>query len=360
MPLFADVTAVSRDPNSIDLFVSDNSTAIQTIRWTNGWGNWTPVQLPSDGHIQVSPGAPVVALATPNHMNIVIDRKPGNWAGGPIFFSNCGTAAREAPGRAIGAQSIPTISTDNPYAPVAAIIALAPDGDHLELFAVSSAQKIVTYGSNVWGGGSHPDQGLSPGNYWASKDITGDLKPNDGTVVTAVARTDEGRDVFLVGPNNTPYTLSRTTVAQGFASTWTSIGSASDLFPAGAPITVISRNPAQMDLFAVRIDGGVYWNWSELQPQQGRLERLDPHRREFHRADDLFHHRRRAHANAHGPVRLRIRRQDLHDVVGRGPERVVARPHAARSTAFCVVAERRGPVRHSEQPVGFGPAERGS
>src|SRR5215470_5591904 len=81
-----------------------------------------------------------------------------------------------------------------------------------------------------------------------------------GAPVTAVSRNPNQLDLFICGPDGHVYTSwwSAGGDWSGLNDRWRNIGG---VFPAGAPVTAVSRNPNQLDLFICGPDGRVYTSW---------------------------------------------------------------------------------------------------
>jgi hypothetical protein len=80
-----------------------------------------------------------------------------------------------------------------------------------------------------------------------------------GNVVTAVSRNPNQIDLFAIGGNGHVYTSWWTN-----GSDWTGLKGWRDIgfqFPAGNTVTAVSRNPNQIDLFAIAGNGHVYTSW---------------------------------------------------------------------------------------------------
>ena len=80
-----------------------------------------------------------------------------------------------------------------------------------------------------------------------------------GNTVTAVSRNPNQIDLFAIAGNGHVYTSWWTN-----GSDWSGLKGWRDigfLFPAGNTVTAVSRNPGQIDLFAVGGNGHVYTSW---------------------------------------------------------------------------------------------------
>jgi hypothetical protein len=81
-----------------------------------------------------------------------------------------------------------------------------------------------------------------------------------GAPVAAVSRNPNQLDLFVVGNDGVVYTSWWTAGSDwsGVNNNWRPIGG---VFPAGTPLAAVSRNPNQLDLFIIGIDGIVYTSW---------------------------------------------------------------------------------------------------
>jgi hypothetical protein len=97
------------------------------------------------------------------------------------------------------------------------------------------------------------------GDRW--RNIGGVFPP--GAPVTAVSRNPNQLDLFICGNDGRVYTSWWTGGSDwtGLGDTWRNIGG---VFPAGAPVAAVSRNPNQLDLFICGNNGRVYTSWWTL------------------------------------------------------------------------------------------------
>lgn len=82
-----------------------------------------------------------------------------------------------------------------------------------------------------------------------------------GAPVAALARQPGILDLFVVGNDGRVYTSSwveGVTDWSGLGSRWRNIGG---VFPVGAQVAAVSRKPGQLDLFVTGNDGRVYTSW---------------------------------------------------------------------------------------------------
>jgi hypothetical protein len=84
-----------------------------------------------------------------------------------------------------------------------------------------------------------------------------------GAPVAVVSRNPNQLDLFVTGNDGKVYTSwwSQGSEWSGINNNWRLLGG---LFPAGAPVAAVSRNPNQLDLFVTGNDGKVYTSWWSL------------------------------------------------------------------------------------------------
>jgi hypothetical protein len=141
----------------------------------------------------------------------------------------------------------------NARAPIAAI---SRDPDQLDIFFVGQDGYVYTAAWNAANGWSE---------FW---NIGGVFPP--GAPVAVVSRNPNQLDVFVIGNDGCVYTSAWTAGGNwtGIGNRWWNIGG---VFPNGAPLAVVSRNPNQLDVFVTGNDGCVYtsaWtaggNWTGI------------------------------------------------------------------------------------------------
>ncbi|MDM5254310.1 hypothetical protein O8D14_01510, partial [Bacillus toyonensis] len=136
------------------------------------------------------------------------------------------------------------------FPPGAPVSAVARTPDHLDLFVVGNDGRVYT---SWWHNGSD----------WSG--INDNWRPiggffPKGAPVSAVARTPDHLDLFVVGNDGRVYTSwwHNGSDWSGINDNWRPIGG---FFPPGAPVSVTTRNPNNLDLFVVGNDGRVYTSW---------------------------------------------------------------------------------------------------
>ncbi len=232
------VTAVSRRPGQLDLFVVGDDGVVYTAWWTEGqeWsgivGGWRPIGgvFPAD--------APIAAVArTPDNLDLFIVGNDG------VVYTSWWYAGQDWSG--LGGWR-PIGGTFPVGAPLAAV---ARTPNNLDLFVTGNDGVVYTswwYAGVDWSG------------------VNNDWRPIGGTFpvgapLAAVARTPNNLDLFIVGNDGVVYT-SWWYAGQDWSGLggWRPIGGT---FPVGAPLAAVARTPDNLDLFIVGNDGVVYTSW---------------------------------------------------------------------------------------------------
>ena len=136
------------------------------------------------------------------------------------------------------------------FRPGAPVSVTSRNPGNLDLFICGNDGRVYTswwYAGQDWSG-IHDN--------WRS---IGGIFPN-GAPVGAVARSPDNLDLFICGNDGRVYTSwwSAGGDWSGLNDNWRSIGG---FFPNGAPVSVTSRNPGNLDLFICGNDGRVYTSW---------------------------------------------------------------------------------------------------
>ncbi len=147
------------------------------------------------------------------------------------------------------------------------------------------------------------------GDKW--RDIGGTFPA--GAPLAVVSRKPNQIDVFVTGQNGDVYTSWYLDGGDwsGLGDKWRDIGG---VFKSAAPVTAISRNPGQIDLFVTGHNGDVYtsWyidgsDWSGLGNHWRDIGGVFPNAAQVSARDPQ--------SPPDGPVRLRSRRQRLYELV---------------------------------------------
>jgi len=218
------VTAVSRSPDNLDVFLARPDGSVQSAGWKpgTGWRGWWVI-----GSAGAVPGGAVHAVSRSldkldiflTDANGVIKTaawQPGFTAWGGWWQIAGGRAARGAP-----------------------VTAVSRSAEKLDVFVVGTDNQVYTA---AW----EPNRGGWRG-WWAL--LGGRAAP--GAPVTAVSRSADKLDVFVVGTDNQVYTAAWEP-AFGWRGWW---GIGDVRVPAGAPVQVVCRGPDKLDLFVTDIDG---------------------------------------------------------------------------------------------------------
>jgi hypothetical protein len=231
------VTAISRDPNKLDVFIVSNDGGIYTAAWdqnvSNGqWRGWWRI-----GNLVAKPGSTVsVVSRDPNKLDIFVVGSDGKayTAAWDQFVSN---------GQWRGWWNILT-----GVAPAGGIItAVSRDPGKLDVFLVSTDGGIYTA---AW------DQAVANGEWrgwW--RILNGAAQPGDA--VAAVSRDPQKLDVFVIGTDDGIYTAAwDQAVANGEWRGWWRIpGGAAKT---GSGVAAVSRDANKLDVFIVGQDGGIW------------------------------------------------------------------------------------------------------
>lgn len=261
------IGAVSRSPDTLDVFAADNFGAIYHARWdpSPGWQGWYNTNGGQSQTIFFSPIGPVTAVSTfPGELDLfsvasnfhvytaryfdlfsyggwpqigdlsadpeayvsAVSRSTDNW---DIFVAgNNGDDQVWTAASGVGVwRPLPGIHV-LPNTPVAAA---SPVTDQLNIFVVDAHGNLQ---ASVWA----PYLGG-----WTSWRKIGGVQLNAGDPVTAISRGSGQLELFVTDVNGN---IQTTTVYPSFSG-WKSIGVAAS----GSTVTGVSRHPGQLDLFVV-------------------------------------------------------------------------------------------------------------
>jgi hypothetical protein len=239
-PIGAPVGAVSRDSGQLHLFVVGNDGIVYTSWWDTGadWSgvanNWKPI----GGFFPE--GAPVTATARrPDVIDLFVVGNDG------VVYTSWWAAGKEWSGVANNWRPIGGF-----FPKGARVSAVARTDDSLDLFVVGNDGVVYT----SWWSAGQEWSGVA--NNW--RPIGGFFQV--GAPVTAVARTPNNLDLFVVGNDGVVYTSwwSAGQEWSGVANNWRPIGG---FFPTLAPVAAVARTGENLDLFVVGNDGVVYTSW---------------------------------------------------------------------------------------------------
>jgi hypothetical protein len=128
--------------------------------------------------------------------------------------------------------------------PGTAVAALSRSQDHIDLFVVGRDGAVY---STYWDA-----NGGWPNNWFRLGD---DFAVNPGTAVTALLRSQDHIDLFVVGRDRAIYS-TYWDANSGWGSSWFRIREG--VAEVGSPITAVARDPDHLDLFITGTDGGIY------------------------------------------------------------------------------------------------------
>ena len=229
----AAVTAVSRSTDKLDIFVVGTDGRVYTAAWepgfTDGWHGWWPI-----GNVTFPPGSPVHSVVrSPDHLDIFATASNG------VIV----TAAWE-PGFTDGWHGWWQIR-NGMAAPGAAVTAVSRSTDKLDIFVVGTDGRVYTA---AW------EPGFTDGwhGWWPIGNVT--FPP--GSPVHSVVRSPDHLDIFATASNGVIVTAAW---EPGFTDGWHGWWQIRNGMAApGAAVTAVSRSTDKLDIFVVGTDGRVY------------------------------------------------------------------------------------------------------
>ena len=241
-PVGGTITAISRKPNQLDVFIVSNDGGIYTAAWNatankGQWAGWWRI-----GNLTARPGSQVTCVSRDaNKLDIFVSGNDGKTY----------TAAWDAnvdSGKWRGWWNILTGRT-----PVGGTItAVSRKPNQLDVFIVSNDGGIYTA---AWSATVNNGQ-------WAGWWRIGNLTAKPGSQVTCVSRDANKLDIFVSGNDGKIYTAAwDANVDSGKWRGWWNI--LTGRIPVGGTVTAVSRKQNQLDVFIVSNDGGIYtaaWN----------------------------------------------------------------------------------------------------
>jgi len=258
VPAGGAVSAVSRDPNKLDIFLVSNDGAVYTAAWdanaANGqWQGWWKILS-----FAAKPGSPVAVVSRdPNKLDIFV-------AGNDGKTYSAAWDANVANGQWRGWWNI----LDGYLPPGGAITAVSRDPNKLDIFLVSNDGGIYTA---AWDANAASGQW---GGWW--RILNGVAAP--GSAVAAVSRDPSKLDVFVIGTDNGIYTAAwDANAANGQWQGWWRI--LNGVAAAGSGVTAVSRDPNKLDVFVVGTDKALWtaaWDANVASGQWQGWWRIDP------------------------------------------------------------------------------------
>ncbi|KQW06937.1 hypothetical protein [Streptomyces sp. Root369] len=239
-PAHAKVTAISKSPNSIDLFVTGNDGRVYTSWWYEGqdWSgvenNWRPI----GGFFPA--GAPVsVTSRNAGNLDAFVTGNDGR------VYTSWWYAGSDWSGVNDNWRSIGGVFPAG--APVGAI---TKTPNSIDLFITGNDGRVYTswwYEGQEWSGLN--DNWRSIGGFFPAN-----------APVTPITKSGNSIDLFITGNDGRVYTSWWYAGSEwsGLNDSWRSIGG---FFPVGAPVSVTSRNAGNLDAFVAGNDGRVYTSW---------------------------------------------------------------------------------------------------
>ncbi|WP_121118239.1 hypothetical protein [Croceibacterium ferulae] len=226
------VHVVSRSRDKLDIFVTDTSGRVMSAAWepgfTDGWHGWWHI---NGGRGQ--PGAPVTAVSrAPDHLDIFVVGTDGH----------AYTAAwHPGSGGWMGWWRIGAIRFPG-HAPLTAI---SRSRNKLDIFGTANGGETMTA---AW------EPGFTDGwhGWWHIRG--GRAQP--GTPIHPVSRSADKLDIFVTGTDGTTYTAAwEPAFTDGWHGWWNLRGGRTAL---GGAVTGVSRSPDFLDAWVVGLDGRVF------------------------------------------------------------------------------------------------------
>jgi hypothetical protein len=237
IPAGGTVSAVSRHPGKLDIFLVSNDGGVYTAAWdatvaAGQWRGWWRIH-----NLAAKPGSPVAAVAREsNKLDIFVAGADGK------TYSAAWDAA-VANGQWRGWWNILTGAL--PAGGQITSVSRAPE--KLDIFLVSHDGGIYTA---AW------DANVANGQ-WRGWWRIGNGVAAPGAVVAAVARHPHKLDVFVIGTDNHIYTAAwDANVADGQWRGWWKI--LNGVAAPGSGIAAVSRGSEKLDVFVIGTDGGVW------------------------------------------------------------------------------------------------------
>jgi hypothetical protein len=229
----AHVTAVSRNTDKLDVFVVGTDGRVYTAAWepafTDWWHGWWPI-----GGIRVPQGAPVHAVSrSADKLDIFVTDVNG------VIF----TAAWE-PAFTDGWHGWWELNGGR-AAPGAHVTAVSRNTDKLDVFVVGTDGRVYTA---AW------EPAFT--DWWHGWWPIGDIRVPQGAPVHAVSRMADKLDIFATDVNGAIMTAAWEPAFTDWWHGWWELngGRAAP----GGPVTAVSRSTDKLDAFVVGTDGRVW------------------------------------------------------------------------------------------------------
>ncbi len=262
VPAGSVVSAVSCNPNRLDLFVVGSDGGVYGIFWTagNNWQqNWARLGAAID--FKVPPRSVVSAVCRqPDQIDLFVVGSDGGvystwWNPRESWESNHNWFR-------IG------VAVDFKVPPGSVVSAVARKPERLDLFVVTAEGGVY---STWW----NPQEHWESNHTWFRIGVGIDFKVPPGSMVSTVARNQNQLDLFVVGADGGVYT-TWWNPEDGWESyqTWFRIGNTS--VPRMSVVTAVTPAAEHIDLFVITRDGQVSASWWDGQWHVSELTLLDP------------------------------------------------------------------------------------
>lgn len=258
IPVGGTISAVSRDPNKLDIFLVSNDGGVYTAAWdanvsSGQWRGWWRIQ-----NLTAKPGSPVAVVARDaNKLDVFV-------AGNDGKTYSAAWDANVANGQWRGWWNILT----GAIPAGGTITAVSRHPQKLDIFLVSTDGGIYTA---AW------DANVANGQWrgwW--RILNGVAAP--GSPVAVVARDPNKLDVFVIGTDNGIYTAAwDANVAQGQWRGWWRI--LNGVAAPGSGVNAVSRDANKLDVFVIGTDRAVWtaaWDANVSNAQWRGWWRIEP------------------------------------------------------------------------------------
>jgi hypothetical protein len=245
LPTGAPITLLSRLPNVLDAFATGNGGVAYTATFGESrgtWEGWFSLGAPIPG---VNPGAPISVIA----------REPGagHWldawvvgASGVVYTNAYNDTRATWGGWTMLPGSVPGLPAGAPVTVLSRLPGL------IDVFALGS-------GGQMYANSYTDAAGNWVGWFLVSAPIPG---ANPGAPLSVIARepgAGHWLDAWVVGASGVVYTNAYNDTRATWGG-WTTLPGSVPGLPAGAPVTVLSRLPGLIDVFAFGSGGQMYAN----------------------------------------------------------------------------------------------------
>ncbi len=233
LPGLAEVSAISRSADHLDVFVSDVNGDTLTAAWqpdfADGWHGWGWI-----GTGQAAPGGPIHgASRSTDHLDIFVTGSDNSiyTAAWEADFTDWWHGWWNLNGGVTG--------------PGAHVTAVSRSADKLDVF-------VVGIDGGVYSAAWQPD--FADG--WHGWGRIGDVVAPQGSAVYAVSRSADKLDIFVTDVNGAVMSAAwEPDFTDGWHGWWNINGGQA---APGAPVTAVSRSADKLDIFVTGTDGGIY------------------------------------------------------------------------------------------------------